>query len=48
VHRGCSIETRGGLGQGWPMPNSWEKGEGEEEEFRYVRITKLHSEIYVL
>jgi hypothetical protein len=22
----------GGLGQRWPIPNSWEKGEGEEIE----------------
>jgi hypothetical protein len=23
----------GGLRQGWPTPNSWEKGEGEEDIF---------------
>jgi len=26
------IETSGSLAQRWPNPNSWEKGEGEEEE----------------
>jgi len=26
------IETNGGLGQGWPIPNSLEENEGNEEE----------------
>jgi hypothetical protein len=25
------IETSGDLVQGWQIPNSWEKGEGEED-----------------
>jgi hypothetical protein len=29
VYRGCR-KLSGGFGQGWPTPNSWEKGEGEE------------------
>jgi hypothetical protein len=30
------IETSGGLGWGWPTTNSWEKGEGEGEDYGYV------------
>lgn len=26
------IKTSGGLGQGWPTPNSCEKDEGKEDE----------------
>jgi len=26
------IETSGGLEQRWQTPNSWEEGEGEDEE----------------
>jgi len=32
------IETRGGSGQMWPPQNSWEKGEGEEEEKNYCKL----------
>jgi hypothetical protein len=30
----------GDLGRGWPTPNSWEKGEGEEKEI-FKKIKKL-------
>jgi len=36
------IETSGGLGQKWLTPNSWEEGEGEEEEELFTKpITSL-------
>jgi len=32
------IETSVYLRQGWPTPNSWEKGEGEERYYRGIRL----------
>jgi hypothetical protein len=32
------IEKNGSLGQGWPTPSSWEKGEEEEERHIYYIV----------
>jgi len=41
------METSEGLEQEWLIPNSWEKGKGEEEETKTIVMSSEFFSIYI-